>query len=118
MNAAGNGGFLLATVDGSSIDIPSPLIRVAGVGGIGLNGDVKNALNWAPRVGITYQLTEKTTTSLAYSRQQRASVQFFRSGFTVDDVLLGVGHILAEDFFHIILTVPAPQQFCSERRKF
>ena len=27
-------------------------------------------------------------------------------------------HILAEDLFHIILTVPAPQQFCSERRKF
>ena len=29
---------------------------MAGVGGIGLNGNVKNAFNWAPRLGATYQL--------------------------------------------------------------
>src|SRR5437667_185583 len=68
VNAAQNGGFLLATVDGSTVDIPSPLIRVAGVGGIGLNGGVRNALNWAPRVGLSYQLTEKTVLRGGYGR--------------------------------------------------
>ena len=51
VNEPGNGGFL---------DLDTGLIKVAGVGGIGLNGDVENTLNWAPRVGATYQLDEKT----------------------------------------------------------
>ena len=47
VNEAGNGGFL---------DLDTGEIQVAGVGGIGLNGDVKNSINWAPRLGATYQL--------------------------------------------------------------
>ena len=51
VNEAGNGGFL---------DLTTGEIRVAGVGGIGLNGDIENRLNWAPRVGATYQIDSKT----------------------------------------------------------
>ena len=51
VNEPGNGGFL---------DLDTGLIKVAGIGGIGLNGDVENTLNWAPRVGATYQINEKT----------------------------------------------------------
>jgi hypothetical protein len=83
VNAAGNGGFLLATVDGSNVDIPSPNIRVAGIGGIGLNGDVKNALNWAPRVGVTYQLSEKTVLRGGYGRSYDLGVFGSIFGHTV-----------------------------------
>ncbi len=59
VNEAGNGGFL---------DLSSGLINVAGVGNIGLNGNVENNLNWAPRLGATYQLTEKTVLRAGYGR--------------------------------------------------
>ena len=42
VNEPGNGGFL---------DLTTGEILVAGVGGIGLNGNVKNSFNWAPRLG-------------------------------------------------------------------
>jgi outer membrane receptor protein involved in Fe transport len=59
VNEPGNGGFL---------DLSTGLINVAGVGDIGLNGDVENTLNWAPRLGATYQLTEKTVLRAGYGR--------------------------------------------------
>jgi outer membrane receptor protein involved in Fe transport len=59
VNEPGNGGFL---------DLTTGEIKVAGVGDIGLNGDVKNSLNWAPRLGIAYQLTEKTVIRAGYGR--------------------------------------------------
>jgi Carboxypeptidase regulatory-like domain/TonB dependent receptor len=59
VNEPGNGGFL---------DLDTGLIRVAGVGGIGLNGDVENNLNWAPRVGAAYQINEKTVIRGGYGR--------------------------------------------------
>src|SRR5262249_40051152 len=45
VSGAGKGGFLLASVTDGHVDIPSPNILVAGVGGIPLNGGVKNSLN-------------------------------------------------------------------------
>src|SRR5262245_31062502 len=59
VNDAGNGGFL---------DLSTGLINVAGVGSIGLNGNVENTFNWAPRLGATYQLTEKTVLRAGYGR--------------------------------------------------
>jgi Carboxypeptidase regulatory-like domain/TonB dependent receptor-like, beta-barrel len=59
VNEAGNGGFL---------DLSTGLINVAGVGNIGLNGNVKNRLNWAPRLGVTYQLAERTVLRAGYGR--------------------------------------------------
>jgi outer membrane receptor protein involved in Fe transport len=59
VNEAGNGGWL---------DLTTGEIQVGGVGGINLAGNVKNSLNWAPRVGITYQLNERTVIRAGYGR--------------------------------------------------
>jgi hypothetical protein len=59
VNDAGNGGFL---------DLGTGLINVAGVGNIGLDGNVENSFNWAPRLGATYRLTEKTVLRAGYGR--------------------------------------------------
>jgi outer membrane receptor protein involved in Fe transport len=59
VNKAGNAGFL---------DINTGEIKVAGVGGIPLNGGVENSLNFAPRLGIAYQLNEKTVIRAGYGR--------------------------------------------------
>jgi len=59
VNEAGNGGWL---------DIATGEIRVGGVGDINLAGNVKNKLNWAPRLGVTYQVTPKTVVRAGYGR--------------------------------------------------
>jgi len=59
VNGAGNGGFL---------DITTGEIKVAGVGGIPLNGGVENSLNFAPRLGIAYQVNDKLVIRAGYGR--------------------------------------------------
>ena len=59
INEAGNAGFL---------DIDTGEMMVVGVGGIGLDGNVKNKINLAPRLGITYQLNERTVIRTGYGR--------------------------------------------------
>jgi outer membrane receptor protein involved in Fe transport len=59
VNEAGNGGWL---------DLETGEILVGGVGGIDLAGNVENRLNWAPRLGVTYQLNEKTVIRGGYAR--------------------------------------------------
>jgi carboxypeptidase family protein/TonB-dependent receptor-like protein len=83
VNAAQNGGFLLMSVNDQQIDITSPNIQVAGVGGIPLNGGVKNTLNWAPRVGVAYQLNDKTVLRSGYGRSYDLGVFGSVFGHTV-----------------------------------
>jgi hypothetical protein len=59
VNQAGNGGWL---------DINTGELRVGGVGDINLQGNVKNKINWAPRLGITYQINPKTVIRAGYGR--------------------------------------------------
>ncbi|HKP12745.1 MAG TPA: TonB-dependent receptor [Blastocatellia bacterium] len=59
VNEPGNGGFL---------DIQTGEIKVAGVGGIPLNGGVENSLNFAPRLGIAYQLNDRLVVRAGYGR--------------------------------------------------
>jgi len=59
INEPGNAGFL---------DLGNGDIRVVGIGDIPLNGGVENKLNWAPRVGATYQVTEKTVLRGGFGR--------------------------------------------------
>jgi Carboxypeptidase regulatory-like domain/TonB dependent receptor len=80
---AGKGGFLLASVSDGAISIPSPNMAVAGVGDIPLNGGVKNHANWAPRVGATYQLNEKTVLRAGYGRSYDIGVFGSLFGHTV-----------------------------------
>jgi hypothetical protein len=79
----GKGGFLLASVHDGGFDVPSPDILVAGVGGIPLNGGVKNTLNWAPRAGVTYQLDDRTVIRGGYGRSYDIGVFGSLFGHTV-----------------------------------
>jgi hypothetical protein len=74
VNAPGNGGF---------VDTQTGEVIVAGVGGNDLNGGVKNSLNWAPRLGITYQLGEKTVVRAGYGRSYDIGVFGSVFGHTV-----------------------------------
>jgi outer membrane receptor protein involved in Fe transport len=65
VNRARNGGFL---------NLETGEIEVAGIGGIGLDGDVNNSLNWAPRIGITYRVRERTVVRLGYGRSYDVGV--------------------------------------------
>ncbi len=59
VNEPGNGGWL---------DINTGEIRVGGVGDINLAGNVENKINWAPRLGATYKIDEKTVIRTGYGR--------------------------------------------------
>jgi hypothetical protein len=74
VNGAGHGGFL---------DLTTGQIEVAGVGGIGLDGDVKNSLNWAPRLGVTYRPDQKTVVRMGYGRSYDIGVFGSTFGHTV-----------------------------------
>ena len=60
------------------------VIRVAGEGGYGLNGNVSNSLNaFAPRLGIAYQVTPKTVLRMGYGRSYDIGVFGSNFGHTV-----------------------------------
>jgi hypothetical protein len=60
VNARGNGGFA---------NLQSGVIRVAGFGPYGSDGNIRNYLGaFAPRVGIAYQIRPKTVIRLGYGR--------------------------------------------------
>ncbi|HST20373.1 MAG TPA: TonB-dependent receptor, partial [Blastocatellia bacterium] len=74
VNAAGNGGF---------VDTETGEVIVAGVGGNDLNGGVENSLNFAPRLGVSYQLGEKTVIRAGYGRSYDIGVFGSVFGHTV-----------------------------------
>jgi hypothetical protein len=92
VNEAGNGGFL---------DLGTGRINVAGVGDIGLNGNVENTLNWAPRLGATYQLAEKTVLRAGYGRSFDIGVfgSLFGHSVTQNLPVLSVQELNAPDNF-------------------
>jgi len=59
VNEPGNGGWL---------DINTGEIRVGGVGDINLAGNVKNKVNWAPRIGASYQINRRTVVRAGFGR--------------------------------------------------
>jgi hypothetical protein len=60
VNAKGNGGFA---------NVSQGVLRVAGFGRYGLNGNIENYLGaFGPRVGIAYQLKPKTVVRIGYGR--------------------------------------------------
>jgi hypothetical protein len=60
VNGKGNGGFAV---------LPEGVIRVAGYGGIGMNGNTANNFKqFAPRIGIAYEVNPKTVVRMGYGR--------------------------------------------------
>ncbi len=77
--AKGYGGFANIVDNGGT-----GVIRVAGYGGYGLNGNVNNTLDaFAPRLGIAYQLTPKTVVRMGYGRSYDIGVFGSNFGHTV-----------------------------------
>ena len=105
VNEPGNGGFL---------DLSTGLINVAGVGDIGLDGNVENRLNWAPRLGVTYQVTEKTVLRAGYGRSFDIGVfgSLFGHSVTQNLPVLSVQELNApqnfESVFNLAQGPPAP----------
>jgi outer membrane receptor protein involved in Fe transport len=59
INKAGNGGFL---------SLKTGEIFTAGVGDTGLNGNIENSVNFAPRVSLAYRVTDKVVIRAGYGR--------------------------------------------------
>ena len=60
VNGKGNGGFA---------NLDQGVIRVAGYGNVGLNGNIDNTFKaFAPRVGVAYQFDPKTVVRIGYGR--------------------------------------------------
>jgi hypothetical protein len=60
VNGKGNGGFAV---------LPEGVIRVAGYGGISMNGNTKDSYKqFAPRLGIAYEINPKTVVRMGYGR--------------------------------------------------
>ncbi len=59
INAPGNAGFL---------DLGTGQIKVAGVGDVPLNGGVENSFNFAPRLAISYKVSDKLVVRAGYGR--------------------------------------------------
>jgi hypothetical protein len=77
--AKGYGGFANIVDNGGT-----GVIRVAGYGGYGLNGNVENTLHaFAPRLGVAYQLTPKTVVRMGYGRSYDIGVFGSNFGHTV-----------------------------------
>ncbi|MGH9314475.1 MAG: TonB-dependent receptor domain-containing protein [Vicinamibacterales bacterium] len=107
INEPGNAGFL---------DLGTGEIRVVGVGGVGLNGDVENRLNWAPRVGATYQIDERTVLRAGYGRSYDIGVfgSLFGHSVTQNLPVLAVQELRAPSNFDRVFTLasgPTPAVF-------
>ena len=75
VNAKDNGGFA---------NIVNGVIRVAGVGPFGLNGNIKNQLyDFAPRFGIAYQMYDKTVIRAGFGMSYDIGVFGSNFGHTV-----------------------------------
>jgi Carboxypeptidase regulatory-like domain/TonB dependent receptor len=101
MNEAGNGGYL---------DITTGEIRVAGVGDIDLAGNVKNHINWAPRLGATYQVNPKTVIRAGYGRSYDIGVFGSTFGHSVTQNLpvLAVQDLATDNFRSVFNLAQGP----------
>ncbi len=89
VNAKGNGGFA---------NIVQGLDRVAGYGPWGLNGNISNDWHYfAPRVGIAYQVAEKTVLRMGYGRSYDMGVFGSNFGHTVTQTLPVLAAQLAQN---------------------
>jgi hypothetical protein len=107
INEPGNAGFL---------NLTTGEIMVVGLGGVPMNGGVKNNLNWAPRVGVTYQLDEKTVLRAGYGRSYDIGVfgSLFGHSVTQNLPVLAVQELRAPGSFDRVFTLgsgPPPPEF-------
>jgi outer membrane receptor protein involved in Fe transport len=98
INEPGNAGFL---------DLRTGEVRVVGVGGIPMNGGVENRLNWAPRLGATYQVDERTILRGGFGRSYDIGVfgSLFGHSVTQNLPVLAVQELRAPSNFDRVFTL-------------
>jgi len=107
INEPGNAGFL---------DLGTGDIRVVGIGDVPLNGGVENKLNWAPRLGATYQLDERTVLRGGFGRSYDIGVfgSLFGHSVTQNLPVLAIQELRAPSNFDRVFTLaqgPSPPVF-------
>ncbi len=89
VNGKGNGGFA---------NIIQGVDRVAGYGPYGLNGNIDNDWHYfAPRLGVAYQMTQKTVLRMGYGRSYDMGVFGSNFGHTVTQTLPVLAAQLAQN---------------------
>ncbi len=98
INEAGAGGFL---------DLNTGEIKIAGVGDTSLSGNVKNSLNFAPRLSVAYKTTDKLVIRAGYGRSYDIGVFGSLFGHTVTQNLpvLAVQRLNAPSNFDRVFTL-------------
>ena len=98
VNEAGNGGWL---------DLSTGQILVGGVGDVNLAGNVENSYNWAPRLGLSYQLNEKTVLRAGYGRSYDIGVfgSLFGHSVTQNLPVLSAQSVSAPNNFDRVFTL-------------
>jgi outer membrane receptor protein involved in Fe transport len=105
INEPGNAGYL---------NLQSGEIMVVGVGDVNLAGNVENSLNWAPRLGIAYQFTDRTVMRVGYGRSYDIGVfgSLFGHSVTQNLPVLSAQELNAPESFGSVFTLaegpPAP----------
>ena len=111
VNGKGNGGFAV---------LPEGVIRVAGYGGIGMNGNTADSYKqFAPRLGIAYEINPKTVVRMGYGRSFDIGVFGSLFGHTVtqnlpvlaNQTINGPTNDNKTPAFNFITTGPAANQF-------
>jgi hypothetical protein len=111
VNGKGNGGFAV---------LPEGVIRVAGYGGISMNGNTADSYKqFAPRLGIAYEVTPKTVIRMGYGRSFDIGVFGSLFGHTVtqnlpvlaNQTINGPTNDNKTPAFNFITTGPAANQF-------
>ena len=99
INKAGNAGFL---------DLNTGEIATAGVGGTGLNGNIGNSANFAPRVSFAYRVTDKVVLRAGYGRSYDIGVfgSLFGHSVTQNLPVLAAQRLNAPANFARVFTLP------------
>ena len=99
VNTAGNGGF---------VDVTTGEVLVAGVNGVGLDLNVTSPYNnFAPRLGIAYQLNPKTVIRSGYGRGYNLGIfgSIFGHNVTQNLPVLGIQSVQPANNFDAVFTL-------------
>src|SRR5438445_6342967 len=108
VNGKGQGGF--ANIEGNGTN-GGGVIRVAGYGGFGRNGNIDNTYKaFAPRLGFAYQATPKTVVRAGYGRSYDIGVFGSNFGHTVTQNL---PVLLKQNYDASTFTVNSPNPNCT-----
>jgi outer membrane receptor protein involved in Fe transport len=98
LNEPGNGGFL---------NLDTGEILVAGVGDVNLAGNIKNSVNFAPRLSLAYKVTDKLVIRAGYGRSYDIGVfgSLFGHSVTQNLPVLAVQRLNAPANFERVFTL-------------